>query len=85
MGVGKTVQSLALASLYDYAWPLLIVCPSALRLNWQDEIIKWLRMAKSDLQLINSGKEGIRLNAKIVIVSYDICSKIKDVKIYLII
>ncbi|CAK59159.1 unnamed protein product (macronuclear) [Paramecium tetraurelia] len=78
MGVGKTVQSLALASMYKQNWPLLIMCPSPLRLNWQDEIIHWLKIYKTDIQLINSGREGIRMNAKIVIVSYDIVSKIKD-------
>ncbi|CAD8096584.1 unnamed protein product [Paramecium sonneborni] len=78
MGVGKTVQSLALASMYRQNWPLLIMCPSPLRLNWQDEIIHWLKIHKIDIQIINCGKEGVRMNAKIVIVSYDICAKIKD-------
>ncbi|CAD8180757.1 unnamed protein product [Paramecium pentaurelia] len=78
MGVGKTVQSLALASMYKQNWPLLIMCPSPLRLNWQDEIIHWLKIHKTDIQIINCGREGIRMNAKIVIVSYDICSKIKE-------
>ncbi|CAD8066276.1 unnamed protein product [Paramecium primaurelia] len=78
MGVGKTVQSLALASMYKQNWPLLIMCPSPLRLNWQDEIIHWLKIHKTDIQLINCGREGIRMNAKIVVVSYDICAKIKD-------
>ncbi|CAD8201201.1 unnamed protein product [Paramecium octaurelia] len=78
MGVGKTVQSLALASMYKQNWPLLIMCPSPLRLNWQDEIIHWLKIHKTDIQIFNSGREGIRMNAKIIIVSYDICSKIKD-------
>ncbi|CAD8095659.1 unnamed protein product [Paramecium sonneborni] len=78
MGVGKTVQSLALASMYRQNWPLLIMCPSPLRLNWQDEIIHWLKIHKTEIQIINCGKEGIRMNAKIVIVSYDICAKIKE-------
>ncbi len=46
MGVGKTVESLALASCYHSkdtsCWPLLIICPSSLRLNWRDEALKWL-------------------------------------------
>jgi len=30
MGVGKSIQSLALAACYSDEWPLLIVCPSSL-------------------------------------------------------
>ena len=30
MGIGKTVQALALSSIYQEAWPLLIICPSSL-------------------------------------------------------
>ena len=36
MGVGKTVQSLAIAFMFRYQWPLVIVCPSTLRYNWQN-------------------------------------------------
>jgi hypothetical protein len=31
-------QALALASCYGNEWPLLIVCPAALRLMWVDEV-----------------------------------------------
>lgn len=34
MGVGKTIQALGLASLYQEAWPLIIVCPSSLVRNF---------------------------------------------------
>jgi hypothetical protein len=30
MGVGKTVQALALSLIFKKDWPLLIICPSAL-------------------------------------------------------
>lgn len=39
MGLGKSIQSIATTSIAK-AFPCLIVCPSSLRYNWQDEIIK---------------------------------------------
>ena len=41
MGVGKSVQAIAVMSWYSEDWPVLIVCPSSLRLNWKTEILKW--------------------------------------------
>jgi len=41
MGVGKTLQAISTALVYWKEWPLLILCPSALRLNWKEEIFKW--------------------------------------------
>ena len=35
MGVGKTLQSLACALTYERDWPLLIICPSALKNVWR--------------------------------------------------
>jgi SWI/SNF-related matrix-associated actin-dependent regulator 1 of chromatin subfamily A len=43
MGVGKTIQSLGLAYIYKKDWPLLIICPSSLKFNWQDEILRWYK------------------------------------------
>ena len=34
MGLGKTVQAIAIATYYCKEWPLLIVCPSSVRLVW---------------------------------------------------
>ena len=42
MGVGKTVQGIALASCYDEEWPLLVIVPASLRLMWAEEIEKWM-------------------------------------------
>lgn len=42
MGVGKTVQALAVAAAFRSEWPLLIVCPASLRLVWAEEVERWL-------------------------------------------
>lgn len=46
MGVGKTIQGLGLAYLYKESWPLLVICPSLLMLNWKDEALKWITELK---------------------------------------
>ena len=39
MGLGKTVQAITL--MQHYGSPVLVVCPSFLKCNWQREIEKW--------------------------------------------
>lgn len=46
MGVGKTLQAIAIAYIYKSDWPLLIVAPSSLRFTWKDELLKWLPSLK---------------------------------------
>jgi len=43
MGVGKSVQSLACCYLFAEDFPVLIICPSALKHVWKDEVGKWLK------------------------------------------
>jgi SNF2 family DNA or RNA helicase len=42
-GLGKTLQSLSVSVLVK-AKKVLIICPSSLKLNWQDEINKWFKL-----------------------------------------
>jgi SWI/SNF-related matrix-associated actin-dependent regulator 1 of chromatin subfamily A len=51
MGVGKTIQAISLAYLYKKDWPLMVICPSFLRLIWRDEILNWIKTHK---KIINS-------------------------------
>lgn len=41
MGLGKTLQIIALLCAYDGELPSLVVCPTSLVLNWQNEILKF--------------------------------------------
>ena len=43
MGVGKTIESLAVISCgYEKEWPVLIIAPSMLKYHWKNEIVSHL-------------------------------------------
>ncbi len=42
MGLGKTIQAIAVSYVYRGDWPILVICPSSVRLNWKAEFLKWL-------------------------------------------
>ena len=82
MGIGKSVQSLACSLLFPECFPLLIICPSALKHVWKDEALKWLKniVLSPEVTVIKKGslKPGELTHAKIVIASYEIASKLVD-------
>ena len=51
MGLGKTIQALGIALYYQREWPLLVICPSGLRLTWAAEISKWLALDEDTVQV----------------------------------
>ena len=58
MGLGKTLQALAIAYHYKEEWPLLIVVPSSVKFSWIEEIEKWLPdIHPQDINLIRSGTD----------------------------
>jgi len=42
MGLGKSIQAIALSSCYKSEGPLLVVCPASVRLVWAEELERWL-------------------------------------------
>ena len=73
MGLGKTLQAIMVAYQYRSEWPLLVVCPSSIRFVWREQLSRWLGGLidpQTDIQVVTKGKEIVRANAKIVIVSY---------------
>lgn len=78
MGLGKTLQAIAVARVYMNDWPLLIVCPSSLRLNWKEELLRWLEddIVEDDILVIMSGRDIDRPLRSVNIVSYDLLRKI---------
>lgn len=55
MGLGKTIQAIAIAYYYKNEWPLLIVVPSSLRYPWVDEMEKWIpELSPDDISIIQN-------------------------------
>lgn len=78
--MGKSIQSLACSLLYPESFPILIICPSALKFVWKDEVGKWLKSSIRAEEVIIIKKGSIApkqfTHAKVVIASYEIASKL---------
>ena len=58
MGLGKTLQAIAVAYYYKEDWPLLIIVPSSLRYPWVEELEKWLPdIHPHHINLIHTGAD----------------------------
>ncbi|CAM6013956.1 unnamed protein product [Sphagnum balticum] len=74
MGVGKTIQAIAIAACYREEWPLLVICPASLRLVWAEELERWLPfLSPLDVHLVFGRKNDPAKQMqmpKVVVVSY---------------
>lgn len=43
MGVGKSLQGIALLGVYQWEWPACILCPSSLKGQWVQLVDQWLK------------------------------------------
>lgn len=79
MGLGKTIQALGIVDYYRSEWPLLIVCPSSMRYQWEEEIHNNLPTVPChNIYVLTKGNEHIE-NVKVLIASYDLMCKQKNV------
>jgi SNF2 family DNA or RNA helicase len=67
-GLGKTVEALATLEA-DGAYPAIVVCPAALKLNWQREAERWLPHRSAALV---EGRVAVAPKADITILNYEI-------------
>ena len=75
MGLGKTIQICGLLNkLPDELRTVLIVVKASLKLNWRNELSKWLVIPRR-IDVVNGGKEQIPADPDIVVVNYDVLSK----------
>ncbi|KMZ74019.1 hypothetical protein ZOSMA_137G00360 [Zostera marina] len=94
MGLGKTLQAIAFASCVMDHWPVLILTPPSLRLDWASAIHQWLDITPSNIlvvlsqnggsnkkgfNIVNSSfRETIQLDGVFNILSYDAIPKLQD-------
>ncbi|XP_078184049.1 DNA annealing helicase and endonuclease ZRANB3 isoform X7 [Callithrix jacchus] len=72
MGLGKTIQAIAVAYFYKEEWPLLIVVPSSLRYPWTEEIEKWIpELSPEEINVIQNKTDVRRIStSKVTVLGY---------------
>eukprot|EP00020_Sapocribrum_chincoteaguense_P001106 CAMPEP_0170737938 /NCGR_PEP_ID=MMETSP0437-20130122/4389_1 /TAXON_ID=0 /ORGANISM="Sexangularia sp." /LENGTH=977 /DNA_ID=CAMNT_0011076349 /DNA_START=12 /DNA_END=2945 /DNA_ORIENTATION=+ len=76
MGLGKTLQAVAVASAFPQDWPVVVVCPATLRINWARaflENVPTLRTS-ADVCVVASGRDPIPDAAQVIVLSYEIAA-----------
>ena len=76
MGVGKTIQAIALCHLYKENWPVLVICPGSVKYNWKNEMMRWLNVKPSSIAIINKSKQKIHKAIQVYIISYDMARRV---------
>ncbi|EPZ31756.1 SNF2-related domain-containing protein [Rozella allomycis CSF55] len=77
MGLGKSVQALAVALHYKREWPLLIISPSSLLSTWEQMIKDWVSMPV-EVGVIYESKNASFDSEQIYVISYDLAVKLSD-------
>lgn len=79
MGLGKTVQALALMACYRDEWPALILVPTSLRGAWESALRRWLDVPANVIAAVGSGGEAHKIHAaKVAIVPYSLVGKMAE-------
>ena len=68
-GLGKTAQAIATIAS-EKAFPVIIVCPNTLKINWEREIKKFF--PKTTISILSGGKSAEIEPSEVIIVNYDI-------------
>ena len=74
MGLGKTLQALAVLAHYSHEWPALVVVPASMRWPWVDALELWLDglLRPGDVCVVRDGgcTSVAHPESKVVVVSY---------------
>ncbi|XP_035301299.1 DNA annealing helicase and endonuclease ZRANB3 isoform X3 [Cricetulus griseus] len=72
MGLGKTIQAIAVAYFYKEEWPMLIVVPSSLRYPWTEELEKWIpELEPEDINIIMNKTDFGRIStSRVTVLGY---------------
>lgn len=82
MGVGKTLQAIAVAAAYRHEGAILVAVPASLRLMWAEEIERWIpQLRPSDIHIIFGSQDrisGLPRQPRVVITSYTMMGRLKE-------
>lgn len=75
MGLGKSIMTVASLAALDL-FPSLIICPAVVRLNWRNEILKWLptihpHISPQDIHVCTRLSSPLPDSPLFLVVSYD--------------
>jgi hypothetical protein len=70
MGLGKTIQALALLQKRR-SYPALVICPASVKLQWVEELTKWLPGITVDY-LRSRSDYGLLTQPDVLVVNYDL-------------
>lgn len=86
MGAGKTIEAIAYTNVLmqeKEVFPLVLVCPAVVKLNWEREIKKWCVKSDIRVQVLQGRSDELR-NVDVYILNYDVVdaykNKFRDVK-----
>lgn len=81
-GLGKTLQALT-AALTAQEFPVVVICPAGLKLNWRAEQRKWFPHLRLSVVATKTASGEAVANADVVVCNYDIASHWADTLIKL--
>ncbi|XP_053170439.1 DNA annealing helicase and endonuclease ZRANB3 isoform X2 [Scomber japonicus] len=72
MGLGKTVQAIAVAYAFRQEWPLLVVVPSSLKYPWIEELERWIpELQPGDINLVENKSDTMGISrSKVTVLGY---------------
>ena len=73
MGLGKTIQAIGVLNA-TRPETVLVVCPASLKLNWRNELEKWL-VNERQIDIVNGGGHPFPADPDIVVINYDVLTK----------
>eukprot|EP00898_Chlorokybus_atmophyticus_P003073 jgi/Chlat1/3767/Chrsp259S03908 len=79
MGCGKTIQAVALACCYEDEWPLLLMVPGSLRMQWGTEFVDRIPslLRSTDVRIVETASD-CTLDGLVNIMSYDLVTKLSE-------
>ena len=81
MGVGKTLQAIAITSAYRHEGSVLVILPASLRLMWAEEIERWVpQLRPGDIHIVFGSEDrlsGLAHKPRVVITSYNMVQRLE--------